>query len=161
MNAVVDAFQGIVAAFQKHPVVILGEDHWLRQAGDFYIHMVRNRAFQETVQDIVVEFASRNNQSLRDRYIAGEDVPIAESGVTRPRWRAGNRPFTRNGSPRSAMSTSSSRLVIASTCWPETRQSIGATFGLTLTRRPLAITTRLLLMSSLNRSFRSVVARWS
>ena len=74
----VDAVQGIVAAFQQHSVVIIGEAHWLRQAGDFYIGLVRNPAFQETVQDIVVEFASRNNQPLLDRYVAGEDVPIDE-----------------------------------------------------------------------------------
>jgi Haem-binding uptake, Tiki superfamily, ChaN len=74
----VDAVQGIVAAFQQHSVVIIGEAHWLRQAGDFYIDLVRDPAFQEPVQDIVVEFASRNNQPLLDRYIAGEDVPVDE-----------------------------------------------------------------------------------
>jgi hypothetical protein len=74
----VDAVQGIVAAFQQHPVVIIGEAHWLRQAGDFYVRLVRDSAFQETVQDIVVEFASRNNQPLLDRYVAGEDVPLED-----------------------------------------------------------------------------------
>lgn len=74
----VEAIQGIVAAFQRHPIVIVGENHWLRQAGDFYIRLVRDPAFQNTVQDIVVEFASKNNQPLLDRYIAGEDVPMAE-----------------------------------------------------------------------------------
>ena len=74
----VNAVQGIVAAFQQHSVVIVGESHWLRQAGDFYISLVRDPAFQETVQDVVVEFASRNNQPLLDRYIAGEDVPVDE-----------------------------------------------------------------------------------
>jgi len=74
----VDAVQGIVAAFQQHNVVIIGEAHWLRQAGDFYIGLVRDPAFQETVQDIVVEFGSRNNQPLLDRYIAGENVPVGE-----------------------------------------------------------------------------------
>jgi hypothetical protein len=72
----VDAVQSIVAAFQQHSVVIIGEAHWLRPAGDFYIELVRDPAFQETVQDIVVEFASRNNQPLLDRYVTGEDVPI-------------------------------------------------------------------------------------
>ena len=74
----VDAVQGIVAAFQQHPVVIIGEAHWLRQAGDFYVRLVRDPAFQEIVQDIVVEFASRNNQPLLDRYIDGEDVPLED-----------------------------------------------------------------------------------
>lgn len=70
----VDAVRGIVAAFQTHPVVIIGEAHWLRQAGDFYIRLVQDPSFQANVQDIVVEFASRNNQPLIDRYISGEDV---------------------------------------------------------------------------------------
>jgi hypothetical protein len=31
----INAVQGILAAFRQHPVVIIGEGHWLRQAGDF------------------------------------------------------------------------------------------------------------------------------
>jgi hypothetical protein len=77
-NGPVDAVKGIVAAFQHHPVVIIGEAHWLRQAGDLYVRLVRDPAFQANVQDIVVEFASRNNQPLLDRYILGEDVPLED-----------------------------------------------------------------------------------
>jgi hypothetical protein len=73
-----DAVRSIVAAFKRHPIVIIGEAHWLRQAGDFYVRLVRDAGFQETVQDIVIEFASRNNQPLLDRYIAGENVPIED-----------------------------------------------------------------------------------
>jgi hypothetical protein len=68
----------IVAAFQQHPIVIIGEAHWLRQAGNFYISLVRDPVFLETVQDIVVEFSSHNNQALLDRYVAGEDVPLED-----------------------------------------------------------------------------------
>jgi hypothetical protein len=74
----VNAVQGIVAAFKQHPVVLIGEAHWLRQTGDFYISLIHDHEFQEMVQDIVVEFASRNNQSLLDKYIAGENVPIEQ-----------------------------------------------------------------------------------
>jgi hypothetical protein len=74
----VDAVQGVVAAFQQHPVVIVGEAHWLRRVGDFYINLVRDPVFQGTVQDIVIEFASANNQPLLDRYIAGENVPLED-----------------------------------------------------------------------------------
>ena len=74
----IPATQGIVAAFKEHPVIIIGEAHWLRQAGDFYIRLIRDPEFQSTVQDIVVEFASRNNQPLLDRYVSGEDVPIQD-----------------------------------------------------------------------------------
>jgi hypothetical protein len=74
----VDAVQGIVAAFRRHPVVLIGEAHWLRQAGNLYMRLVRDPSFQENVQDLVVEFASRNNQPLIDRYISGGDVPAEE-----------------------------------------------------------------------------------
>ena len=74
----VDAVQGIVAAFEHHPVVIIGEAHWLRQAGDLYVRLVRDPSFQKNVQDIVVEFASRNKQPLIDRYISGANVPPQE-----------------------------------------------------------------------------------
>jgi hypothetical protein len=73
-----DAVRGIVAAFKQHPIVIIGEAHWLRQASDFYVRLIRDPEFQETVQDIVIEFASQNNQPLLDRYIAGENVPIED-----------------------------------------------------------------------------------
>jgi hypothetical protein len=74
-----DAVKSIVAAFKQHPIVIIGEAHWLRQASDFYVRLVRDPEFQETVQDIVIEFASQNNQPLLDRYIAGENVPIEDA----------------------------------------------------------------------------------
>lgn len=58
--------------------MIIGENHWLQQAGDFYIQLVRDARFQNTVQDIVIEFASRNNQPLLDRYVGGADVPMEQ-----------------------------------------------------------------------------------
>ena len=74
----IPAVRGLVDDCRQHPVVIIGEVHWLKAAGDFYIRLVRDPEFQRTVQDIVVEFASRNNQPLLDRYIAGEDVPTQD-----------------------------------------------------------------------------------
>ena len=76
--APVDAIQGLVTAFKHYPVVVIGESHWLRQAGDFYMRLVRDPSVQENIQDIVIEFASRQNQPLLDRYVGGEDVPIEE-----------------------------------------------------------------------------------
>jgi hypothetical protein len=73
-----DATQGIIAAFKEHPVVVIGEAHWIRHVGNFYIQLVRDAAFQGTVQDIVVEFASRTNQSLLDRYVSGEELPARD-----------------------------------------------------------------------------------
>jgi hypothetical protein len=71
-----DSVRAIVRAFDDHQAVILGEAHWLQQAGDLYIRLVRETAFQSKVNDIVVEFCSRNNQPILDRYISGEAVPF-------------------------------------------------------------------------------------
>src|SRR5690349_20617632 len=63
------AVPALVAEFARHPVVAIAEYHGLRQAGDFYISLVCDPAFQRTVNDIVIEFASGQSQSLLDRYI--------------------------------------------------------------------------------------------
>ena len=71
------AIASLVAAFQSHPVVAIAEAHGVRQAGDFYVALVRDPAFQGTVNDIVVEFASGQSQALLDRYVVdGAQVPI-------------------------------------------------------------------------------------
>jgi len=73
----VDAVQGITSAFEKHPVVMIAEwRHGLRQMGDFLNMLVADKRFQAIKPEIVVEFASRNNQTLLDRYIAGDDLPV-------------------------------------------------------------------------------------
>ena len=75
----VPAIQGIIAAFEKHPVVIIGETHHgYRQMGDFLIALVKDPGFQAVAPDILIEFASQNNQPLVDRYISGEDIPVEE-----------------------------------------------------------------------------------
>jgi enterochelin esterase-like enzyme len=73
-----DAVRGIVKAFGRHPVVAIGEAHWLRQAGDFYRALVKDPTFQEQVNDIVIEFGTPRHQALLDRYVAGEEVPAAD-----------------------------------------------------------------------------------
>lgn len=73
-----DGVKGIVEAFQHYPVVAIGEIHSIQQAGDFYDSLVRDPGFQQRVNDIVIEFASRRSQPILDRYINGEDVPQDE-----------------------------------------------------------------------------------
>jgi enterochelin esterase family protein len=81
----VAAVDGIVAAFQKRSVVIIGEwTHGIRQVGDFLVQLVRDPSFQRVAPDIVIEFVSRNNQPLLDRYVAGENIPIDQ---VRHLWR--------------------------------------------------------------------------
>jgi hypothetical protein len=73
-----DAVHGLIRAFDDHSVVIVGEVHWLAQARDLYIDLVRDPEFQAKVNDIVIEFGSRQSQPALDRYIASEVVPFAE-----------------------------------------------------------------------------------
>ncbi|HEV3201793.1 MAG TPA: hypothetical protein VGZ73_28040 [Bryobacteraceae bacterium] len=73
-----DVVHGLVRAFDHHSVVIVGEQHWLAETCDLYIALVRDPEFQAKVSDIVIEFGSRQNQPVLDRYISGEVVPFAE-----------------------------------------------------------------------------------
>lgn len=73
-----DGVTGIVQAFRRYPVVVIGEIHSTQQASDFYDSLVRNPEFQQTVNDIVIEFASRRSQAILDRYINGEEISTDE-----------------------------------------------------------------------------------
>jgi len=64
----------LVEALKTHSVVGIGELHGCRQAGDFYIALVRDPEFQRVVNDIVIEFASGQSQPLLDRYILALDT---------------------------------------------------------------------------------------
>jgi hypothetical protein len=75
-TALEDAVRGIVKLFDNYPVVAIGEARFTRQLGDLYVGLVRDPEFQRKVNDIVIEFASRHNQQLLDRYILRcEQVP--------------------------------------------------------------------------------------
>lgn len=70
------ALRALVEVFARHPIVAIAEGHGLPAAGAFYIALVRDTAFQRTVNDIVVEFASRQSQGLLDRYVlTGDSLP--------------------------------------------------------------------------------------
>lgn len=72
------AADAIFAAFARHPLVGLGDQHNLAQAGAFYAALVRDPRFAADVRNLVVEFGSAANQATLDRYLAGEDVPYAD-----------------------------------------------------------------------------------
>lgn len=56
----------------------MGESHWNKLDSDLRIALVRDPEFPKKADFIVVEFASTAEQLIRDRYIRGEGVPIAE-----------------------------------------------------------------------------------
>lgn len=71
------AVAALVDALRTHDVVAIGELHGCREAGDFYIALVRDPAFQRAANDIVIEFASGQSQPLLDRYVLdGESLPL-------------------------------------------------------------------------------------
>src|SRR5260370_22442153 len=70
------AVNAIVEEFSRHRVVAIAEAHGLRNAGDFYVSLVRDSAFERLAPDIVIEFASRQSQELLDAYVVrGESIP--------------------------------------------------------------------------------------
>ena len=72
------AVRAIVDAFDRFPIIAIGEGHSLREVGDFYVSLVKDRGFQAKVNDMVIEFGSRLSQPVLDRYINGEEVPLTE-----------------------------------------------------------------------------------
>lgn len=77
-GAVRPAIEGVLDAFQTHPLVGLGDAHGMAQELDFYAALVRDPRFAAEVGNVVVEFGGAAHQSTIDRYVAGENVPYAE-----------------------------------------------------------------------------------
>jgi uncharacterized iron-regulated protein len=75
LDKVIDA---LVSEFDHADIVALGDDHWRKADSDIRIRLVQHPEFVSKVSSIVVEFASTGQQAVLDRYIRGEDVPIAE-----------------------------------------------------------------------------------
>jgi len=72
------ALPAILAAFDKYEVVGMPVAHDLKDLDDLILLLLRNPAFPEKVNDIVVECGNSRYQPILDRYIAGENVPFAE-----------------------------------------------------------------------------------
>src|SRR5580700_6983532 len=79
-----DATRAILAAFEKYEVVGMDAAHGNKDLDDFILHLVRNPAFADTVNDVAVECGNSLYQPVLARYIAGEDVSLTE---VRPVWR--------------------------------------------------------------------------
>ena len=72
------AIDGILAAFEKHPLVGIGDAHNLAQQEDFFVTLIRDPRFAKEVSNVVVEFGTATHQDILDRYINGAAVPFAE-----------------------------------------------------------------------------------
>lgn len=72
------AIDGILAAFQTHALVGIGDKHNLAQELDFYGALIRDPRFPQQVGNVVVEFGGAAHQAIIDRYVAGDPVPYTE-----------------------------------------------------------------------------------
>jgi hypothetical protein len=70
--------RSLISAFDDADIVALGESHGRRVDSDLRIAVVRHPDFAKQVRSIVVEFGSTSEQSTLDRYVRGDNVPIAE-----------------------------------------------------------------------------------
>jgi uncharacterized iron-regulated protein len=68
----------LIDVFDSVDVVALGEAHGRRQDSDLRIALVRHPDFPKKVRTIIVEFANSRYQPILDRYIGGENVPLAQ-----------------------------------------------------------------------------------
>ena len=73
-----DATNAMIHLFQSHNIVMLGESHGNKQEYEWLCQLVKTPGFADNVDDIVVEHGNSLYQQTVDRYISGEDVPIAQ-----------------------------------------------------------------------------------
>ena len=72
------AVDGILAAFDKHRLVGLGDMHNMAQQEDFFVTLIRDPRFAKEVGNVVVEFGGAAHQDVLDRYVNGGDVSYSE-----------------------------------------------------------------------------------
>jgi hypothetical protein len=72
----VDGVTAIVSILDSVPLVAIMDEHLLAQEGEFYQRLIRDPRFAKKANDIVVEFGNELYQSVADRYVRGERVPL-------------------------------------------------------------------------------------
>jgi hypothetical protein len=86
-----DAEQATLALFGEHEVVGLGILSYANQDFNaFILGLIRNPAFADRINDIAIECGNSLYQPVLDRYIAGEEVTLAE---VQPVWRNTTQPW--------------------------------------------------------------------
>ena len=68
----------VVRAFDRFPIVGLGEAHGAPETQEFIARVIQHPRFAGNVSDVVVEFGSAKYQRLMDEYILGRDVAREE-----------------------------------------------------------------------------------
>lgn len=73
-----EAVEALINAFDRYPLVALGEVHWSQTEHELVYSLIKHPDFANKVNDIVVEFGNALYQPIMDRYIAGETVARTE-----------------------------------------------------------------------------------
>jgi len=72
------AITAIVDAFDKAPLVALGETHGVVEQAEFIAALIRHPEFAKKVNDIILEAGNSLHQGIIDRYVDGGKVPLDE-----------------------------------------------------------------------------------
>ena len=72
------AIDGILASFQNHPLVAIGNHEDYAQEEDFYAALVRDPRFAREVGNVVVEFGASAHQNTINRYLNGGNVSFSD-----------------------------------------------------------------------------------
>jgi hypothetical protein len=72
------ALETTLQLFDNYPIIAIGENHSLKELGEFYIDLIKHPDFAEKVGNVVFEFGNSFYQPIVDQYLAGEDVPYKE-----------------------------------------------------------------------------------
>ena len=92
----VEPVAAILAAFERDPIVAIGDPHDNEQAHEFRLSLIRDPRFAATVDDIVVEWGNARYQDVMDRFVGGDDVSDAE---LRQVWQNTTQPGPGNDRP--------------------------------------------------------------
>jgi hypothetical protein len=76
--SVVNALDGIFEAFSSYSIVAIGEQHGIRELGDFYQAILRDARFVDNVDAVVLEYGNALFQDVIDRYMNGENIPYED-----------------------------------------------------------------------------------
>ena len=68
----------ILQTFKTYNIIGISENHAQINSNDFYLKLLSNKDFQNTVKVIIVEFCSTGYQDILDKYIAGDNVGYDE-----------------------------------------------------------------------------------
>ena len=71
--------KGLLRTFDSADILALGEAHGRKVDSELRLRLLRDPGFPNKAHVIVVEFANSAYQAVLDRYIQGDDIPLADA----------------------------------------------------------------------------------